>query len=136
MPLNNIFIRLKHKHRNASKAKLIGDFLNQSKTIVDVGTVSGGLANYLSQHNFEITAVDITDKTVYRDITPIVYDGYRLPLENESFDASMLITVLHHCPNPEQVFDEAVRVSKKKIIVLEDVYPSWVMKHLSWSWIL
>ena len=122
----------KDKLRNASKANLIGDFLNESKTIVDIGTGSGGLANYFIQQNFEVTAVDVLDKTVHKNITPILYHGSHLPFETESFDASMLITVLHHCPNPEQVLAEAVRVSKKKIVVLEDVYSSWLMKHLTW----
>ncbi|MBZ9626869.1 class I SAM-dependent methyltransferase [Psychroflexus sp. CAK57W] len=132
MSLYNIITHVKDKRRNVSKAKLIGDFLNQTETIVDIGTGSGGLAKYLTQHHFEVTAVDIIDKTVHRDINPIIYDGLHLPFENESFDTSMLITILHHCSNPEQVFGEAVRVSKKKIIVLEDVYSSWLMKHLTW----
>ena len=48
------------------------------------------------------------------------------------FDISMLITVLHHCPQPEDVFAEAVRVSKDKIFVLEDVYSNWLMKRFTW----
>lgn len=132
MSLYKTFSSFKDKRRNISKSKLIGNFLVESKTIVDIGTGSGGFAHFLMQKNFKVTPVDVVDKTIHGHITPIVYDGFHLPFEDESFDASMLVTVLHHCPNPEQVFDEAVRVSKKKIIVLEDVYSSRVMKHLTW----
>lgn len=132
MSLYNTITYVKDKRRNVSKAKLINDFLNQNEVIVDIGTGSGGLANYLTQNNFEVKTVDVVDKTIHNDIIPIIYDGVHLPFNDENFDASMLITVLHHCPNPEQVFAEAVRVSKKKIIVLEDVYSTWLMKHLTW----
>lgn len=124
--------RLKDHYRIPSKVRLIEAILIETRTIIDIGTGSGGLANYFIQQNFEVTAVDVLDKTVYKNITPILYHGSHLPFETESFDASMLITVLHHCPNPEQVLAEAVRVSKKKIVVLEDVYSSWLMKHLTW----
>lgn len=132
MSLYTSITNFKDKRRNVSKAKLINNFLNQSHTIIDIGTGSGGLANYLMENNFEVTSVDVIDKTVHKAITPIIYDGLHLPFEDKSFDASMLITVLHHCTNPEQVFSEAVRVSKKKIMVLEDVYSNWLMKRLTW----
>lgn len=132
MSVYNTITYLKDKRRNASKAKLIGDFLNHSKTILDIGTGSGGLANYLKNKDFDVTSVDVVDKTIHQHITPVIYDGQKLPFDDHSFDTSMLITVLHHCPNPEQVFAEAVRVSNRKIIILEDVYSTWLMKRLTW----
>lgn len=132
MSFNAKITNFKDKRRNVSKSELIGGFLNDSKTILDIGTGSGGFAYFLSQKNFKVTPVDVVDKTVQNHIDPIIYDGLHLPFEDKSFDASMLITVLHHCPNPEQVFAEAVRVSKTKIIVLEDVYSNKIMKRLTW----
>ncbi|MBZ9650474.1 class I SAM-dependent methyltransferase [Psychroflexus montanilacus] len=132
MSFNTWITNFKDKRRNSSKAKLIGGFLNDSTTIVDIGTGSGGFAHFLSQNNFKVTPVDVVDKTAQDGITPVIYDGLHLPFNDETFDASMLITVLHHCPNPEQVFAEAVRVSKTKIIVLEDVYSNKIMKRLTW----
>ena len=37
------------------------------------------------------------------------------------FDVCLLSTVLHHCSNPDKVLSEALRVSKK-VIVVEDIY--------------
>jgi ubiquinone/menaquinone biosynthesis C-methylase UbiE len=132
MSLYTTINKIKDKRRTISKAKLIGDFLNRSTTVLDIGTGSGSFANYLMQNNFKVTPVDVVNKTTQSQIEPIIYDGLHLPFEDKSFDASMLITVLHHCPDPNLVFAEAVRVSKKKILVLEDVYSSWLMKHLTW----
>ncbi|MFN2261697.1 MAG: class I SAM-dependent methyltransferase [Psychroflexus sp.] len=132
MSLYASITNFKDRRRNASKATLIGDFFNSSKTIIDIGTGSGGLANYLKNRNFDVTSVDVVDKTIHKHITPVIYDGLHLPFKDQSFDASMLITVLHHCPDPEQVFSEAVRVSNGKIIILEDVYSNWLMKRLTW----
>jgi ubiquinone/menaquinone biosynthesis C-methylase UbiE len=132
MSLYSSITRFKDKRRNRSKSALIDDFLDSSSSLIDIGTGSGGLALYLKKKGFEVTSVDIVNKTTYPDISPIVYDGKTLPFQDNSFDVAMLITVLHHCPQPEQVFAEAVRVSNKKIIVLEDVYSNWLMKRLTW----
>jgi ubiquinone/menaquinone biosynthesis C-methylase UbiE len=122
----------KDKLRNRSKAKLIGNFLKSSKSIIDIGAGSGGLANYLKYKGFDVIPVDVVDKNLYNNLSPVIYDGKHLPFEDEAFDVSMLITVLHHCHYPEQVFSEAVRVSKRKLIILEDVYSNAIMKHLTW----
>lgn len=51
-----------------------------------------------------------------------VYDGHKLPFEDGAFDAAMLVYVLHHARRPEQVIAEALRISKKRVIILESVY--------------
>ena len=132
MSLYTLISSLKDKRRAVSKAKLLGDFLNHTKTVLDIGTGSGSFASYLKKHGFHVSTVDVVDKTIHSQINPIIYNGRELPFEDKRFEASMLITVLHHCADPDQVFAEAVRVSKKKLIVLEDVYSNGVMKRLTW----
>ena len=122
----------KDQERAAVKFKLYKDYLLKNSHIVDIGTGSGQFSAVLQDKGYNVTAVDIVDKTNTNDIAPVVYDGQQLPFQGESFDISMLITVLHHCPDPEQVFAEAVRVSRKRIFILEDVYSNWVMKRLTW----
>lgn len=124
--------QLKDKRRNKEKTQLIGLFLDDCKKIVDIGTGSGGLARSLIQKGYVVTPVDVINKTTYTEIKPLIYNGTKLPFPDKTFDASLLITVLHHCKNPEQVFEEALRVSSKKMIILEDVYSNCLMKHLTW----
>ena len=122
----------KDKERARVKFKLYKHHLLKNSHIIDIGTGSGQFSADLQDKGFNVSAVDIIDKTNTSDVAPVVYDGKKIPFQNESFDISMLITVLHHCPDPEQVFAEAVRVSSKRIFILEDVYNNWVMKRLTW----
>ena len=51
----------------------------------------------------------------------VVYDGARLPFRDRAFDTALLLLTLHHCDDPERVLDEAVRVARHRLIVLESV---------------
>ena len=42
------------------------------------------------------------------------FDGERLPLEDRSVDAVMLVDVLHHADDPFKLMEEACRVAKKR----------------------
>ncbi|MEX0996550.1 MAG: class I SAM-dependent methyltransferase [Flavobacteriaceae bacterium] len=118
--------------RAQTKKELFQEYLLPKSSIIDIGTGSGQFSLVLKENGHQVTSVDVKDKTNTNLITPTVYDGEKLPFDNNSFDISMLITVMHHCPNPENVFEEAVRVSKNRIFVLEDVYSNLVMKYLTW----
>jgi len=122
----------KDRQRAQTKLKLFGDFILPHSKIIDIGCGSGQFSSILRLLNHQVTAVDVVNKTNADDIKPIIYDGKTLPFKDLSFDISMLITVLHHCPQPEVVFKEAVRVSNDKIFILEDVYNNWLMKRLTW----
>jgi ubiquinone/menaquinone biosynthesis C-methylase UbiE len=49
-----------------------------------------------------------------------VYDGHTLPFSENQFDISLLFYVLHHCQNWNQVLDEAVRVTRRNLIIIEE----------------
>ncbi len=123
---------LKDQKRAQTKKELFKEYLHFHSKIIDIGTGSGQFSLVLKEDGHQVTSVDIKDKTNTNLITPTVYEGEMLPFDTNSFEISMLITVLHHCPNPEKVFQEAVRVSKSRIFVLEDVYSNFVMKYLTW----
>jgi SAM-dependent methyltransferase len=52
----------------------------------------------------------------------VVYDGARLPFSALAFDTTLLLLALHHCAAPEAVLREAVRVTRRRLIVVESVY--------------
>ncbi|WP_457652240.1 class I SAM-dependent methyltransferase [Rhodocaloribacter sp.] len=51
-----------------------------------------------------------------------VYDGRRLPFPDDAFDVTVLYFVLHHSEDPSAVLREALRVSRRGVIVAESVY--------------
>lgn len=52
----------------------------------------------------------------------VVYDGERLPFRDGAFDTTLLSLALHHAENPEVVLDEAVRVTRHRLLVVESIY--------------
>ncbi len=52
----------------------------------------------------------------------VTYDGLRLPFGDGAFDTTLILLTLHHCAAPETVLDEALRVTRRRLIVTESVY--------------
>ena len=52
----------------------------------------------------------------------VIYDGFRLTFRDAAFDTTLLLLTLHHCEAPETVLDEAIRVTRRRLIVTESVY--------------
>ena len=60
-----------------------------------------------------------------------MYDGELMPFSNNDFNTALLLTVLHHTPDPDAILREAARIAKR-IVIIEDVYDNrfmeWVTK--------
>ena len=52
----------------------------------------------------------------------VVYDGAHLPFADGAFDTTLILLALHHCDDPEGVLDEALRVTRRRLIVMESVF--------------
>jgi len=52
----------------------------------------------------------------------VAYDGLRLPFRDATFDTTLVLLTLHHCAAPDAVLDEALRVTRQRLIVMESVY--------------
>ncbi|HEV8583376.1 MAG TPA: methyltransferase domain-containing protein [Methylomirabilota bacterium] len=50
-----------------------------------------------------------------------VYDGARLPFGDATFDTTLILLTLHHCAHAPRVLDEAVRVTRRRLVVVESV---------------
>ncbi len=73
----------------------------------------------------ERTLSDCLDvvKPGYQKAPVVIYDPVELfPFEDKVFDVSLLITVLHHTQSPQKILLEAKRVTKGRVIVVEDTY--------------
>lgn len=93
----------------------------KGKKVLDIGLGMGTLSVNLRNLGYLVVGVDVDDTSLYPDLKPIIYDGYDMPFGNNQFDTSICICVLHHCKDQEMVLREAMRVSKR-LIVIEDTF--------------
>lgn len=106
-------------------------YLKEAKSILDVGSGSCHIANSLLNKGYSVVALDISNESYIEDLSPILYSGSHIPFENKSFDTAIIITVLHHTKNPEQIVQEASRVATE-IVIIEDVIRNKFHKYITW----
>lgn len=125
-------IRLKWiRIRAGIKVRRIHPILSKSSKILDLGSGNGGVCHALQQAGFDVTPVDVVDKSFFISCRPVLYDGKTLPFANNSFDTVLLLTMLHHTPHPEEIIIEAARVSGNHLIVMEDVFSNRFQKWIT-----
>ncbi len=95
--------------------------------VLDYGCGDGTVGALIAKQGRHVVLADIYESGNIANLNlPFVklHPGRPLPFDKQLFDSTLLLTVLHHCDNPLQVLQEAVRVTKHngKIIVLESVY--------------
>jgi ubiquinone/menaquinone biosynthesis C-methylase UbiE len=114
---------------------LLAPHLGAGQAVLDVGCGAGYVAWQLAERlRCDVQAVDVGD---FRRV-PVgrfsVFDGLRLPFPDRCFDAVLLSFVLHHMPDVYKPFllAEARRVSRGKVLVLEDTPRNPLDRLFSW----
>jgi len=132
IPITRKIMENEYEKRANQIVKRISPFINKKGKILDIGTGTGFVANGIKEaKNKNITCVDVRLNPLCKLKPVIIYDGKKLPFSDESFDTSLLIAVLHHCNYPLRVLDEAIRVSAKRIILMEDLFEGRIEKWLT-----
>ncbi len=95
------------------------------KTVLDVGSGDGGVLFWLDKNKFcdNITSVEISESGIQKikaknlpSIKDVkLFDGYKLPFEDDSFELATCSHVLEHVEFPRTLIREMVRVSKVQI---------------------
>jgi SAM-dependent methyltransferase len=99
----------------------IETFLPASSEVLDIGGGWGFYRRPLERRGHRHTVLDVV-RPRFQKAPVVLYDGGRMPFENEAFDVSLLVTVLHHVGEPDRLMAEAARVTRRYIIVVEDIY--------------
>lgn len=120
----------RHDRISASLAKHI----EQAESLLDVGCGNGELTLKLAGMigATKIAGVDVVPRPTSA-IDVEFYDGVTLPFADKSFEAVMIVDVLHHCTNPTAVLAECVRVAKR-VVVVKDHFSFGAISHKTLYW--
>ncbi len=95
--------------------------IKPNSSILDIGAGKGLLAEAMTQRlNARVTMVDVA-KYNQSTLPLTVCDSRRLAFAENSFDYAILSFVLHHCPQPETMLREALRVAREVVVIENDV---------------
>lgn len=124
-----------HQWQALQRAKIkfgrLQPIMQHDWSYLDIGTGNGALAQQFINTGYQVSAVDVIDKSLFAAVKPTLYNGYTIPFNDNAFDCCLLITVLHHCKDVEAVLREARRVSRHQVIVMEDIYTNGLQKWLT-----
>ncbi len=148
---NKIFVNTRIKHRNYItytlsrinfKSKMQEYIYNSSyafrfkgqahlfkdKNVLHVGVGLGFFSYFISLFAKSIVNLDIhKDKnSIIKDIE--IYNGKTIPHTDNAFDLVTCIYTLHHAKHPKELFNEIIRVSKKRIFLAEGTYAGDISK--------
>lgn len=100
-------------------------FLPKLGRLLDIGAGTGHVATLLQTPGRSVVGCDIVNLLML-PLPYILADGGQLPFLDASFDAALLVTVLHHVPKPfhSRFLGEAARVLRPggTLIVMEDTF--------------
>ncbi len=90
------------------------------ESLLHVRCGDGKLAGLFKQEFNKIQLLDVVDRN-QTDLPFMKHNGVKIPLPDKSFDVSLLHCSLSHCVSPESAISEVLRVTKKRIIVIESI---------------
>jgi len=114
------------------KLRNVLPYLNTTEQLIDIGSGNGMITHTLRQKGFSCTPMDVADLSILPDVEVVVYDGLNMPFEDQHFDTALLLTVLHHTPDPIPVLKETARIAKK-IVIIEDVYKNIIQQYMTYG---
>ena len=92
--------------------------ININDKILDFGCGSCCYTKYLKDLGYNITGIDVINEgTCFK---PNIYNGKKIPYNDNYFDVVICSFVLHHIPDYKKIIKELIRVTKKFILIYED----------------
>ena len=114
--------RLHGRHHHNRRLQVLGSrlaaLIPEGASVLDVGCGDGLLTREIgeSRRDVEMSGVDVmVRKNTHVPVR--AFDGQTLPHADGSFDAVMLVDVVHHAEDPVLLLREAARVSRSSILL-------------------
>lgn len=107
------------KKRAANAYERIKDHLI-GEHMLDLGSGPGLIAQTIHERTgIQVTLADVIDYSMTNLPTVVISEGGRIPLENGSVDTTLIYVVMHHAEDSLHLLDEAVRVTRTRIVIME-----------------
>lgn len=94
----------------------------EGSRVLDVGCGDGLLASQIRRRKptLEVVGIDtVVRRRTHIGVAP--YNGVRIPYDDGSFDAVMLVDVLHHTSDPMLHLREAKRVARETVVIKDHI---------------
>lgn len=99
----------------------------QTASVLDVGSGDGLLLSLVQTTRPVLTVAGIDILPRPKTHIPVTFfDGQRIPHGDQSFDAVMIIDVLHHTKDPLALLAEASRVARHCLIIKDHLLEGWL----------
>ena len=89
---------------------------------LNVGSGHGFFSRAARQAGFHMTSLEVAVRDLALEAELVIYDGEHMPFADGAFDTAIAMYVLHHTVDPATVLGEMRRVSRKRIILVEELY--------------
>jgi ubiquinone/menaquinone biosynthesis C-methylase UbiE len=107
--------------------------------LADIGGGTGNYALALAEEGWKPVVADrsaaMLERAADKGLDTVCADAGRLPFADESFDAAMLVSMLHHVDEPELALAEARRVLRPDgrlavmLFTREDIADAWCLEY-------
>lgn len=101
-------------HKKLLVDNYINPHLSNNDKVIDIGSGSGTISKLTGAQPVDVVDLSTTGTK------PVIFDGKHIPFEDDSYDVSLCISVLHHTSNQNDIIKELKRISNK-IIIFEDI---------------
>lgn len=110
------------------------DALRDAREVLNLGSGDGYLSHYLEGRpgygaSLQISDIDVADHST-TGRRPRLFDGENIPFADARFDVTLCMYVLHHASRPDRVISEIRRVTRRAVIVAEDLPETVIDKAL------
>jgi SAM-dependent methyltransferase len=125
--LDTLHGRLIFERRVRVLAGHLAALLPRDVTVLDVGCGDGRVARAILERRADVRIEGLDVLIRPQTFIPVkAFDGQRIPCPDRHYDVVMFVDVLHHTADPMILLREAVRVSRRGVLIKDHCLEGWL----------